>query len=187
MSSPAAPGGPNRKLLIGAGVGCGCLSLIVGIVAIVFIVSSLGRTQSQPVPQRQPGPQPVQPQPAPQGEGIEGLKVQLAMVKVQGEGENARPGAPADTFAQGEIVGAFGTFVEVRGTHEIHVVWFKIEGDKPVVAAKPHEFNAGEDMRGKNLWFRINGLVPGDFALAILKSTGQQQYQPVAIRRFRVQ
>ena len=61
----STPGDPNRKLLIGAGVGCGCLSLIVGIVAIIFIVSSLGRTQSQPVqPQPRPQqPQPVQPQP----------------------------------------------------------------------------------------------------------------------------
>ena len=196
MSTPVTPGGPNRNLLIGAGVGCGCLSLIVGIVAIIFIFSSLGRTQSQPVPQPQrqpqpvqpqPAPQPAQPQPAPQGEGIEGLKVRLALVKVQGEGDNARPGAPSDTFVPGETAGVFGDFVEVRGTHEVHVVWFKIEGEKPTLAGKPHVFNIADDMQGKSLFFRITGLVAGDFAFAMMKSTGPQQFQPIAIRRFRVQ
>lgn len=199
MSSPAALGGPNRKLLIGAGVGCGCLSLIVAIVAIILIFSSLGRTQSQPVPQPQGQPQPAppqpapqqqpapQPQPAPQGEGIEGLKLRLALVKVQGEGNNAQPGAPSDTFVPGETAAAFGTFVEVRGTHEIHIVWFKIEGDKPTLAGKPHVFNVADNMQGKNFFFRITGLVAGDFAFVMMKHTGQQQFQPVAVRRFRVQ
>jgi hypothetical protein len=199
MSSPVTPGDPNRKLLIGAGVGCGCLSLIVGIVAIIFIFSSLGRTQSQPPPQPQPQPaqpQPAQPQPAPpqpapqpapQGEGIEGVKVQLAMVKVQGEGDNARPGAPTDTFVPGETAAAFGTFVEVRGTHEIYIYWFKVEGDKLAPVAKPHVFTISDNMQGKPFFFRLGGIVAGDFIFGILKSTGPEQFQRVAIRRFRVQ
>ncbi|HLA80850.1 MAG TPA: hypothetical protein VJP78_04350, partial [Thermoleophilia bacterium] len=92
-----------------------------------------------------------------------------------------------DTYSQGEIAGAFGTFVEVRGTHEIHIFWFKVEGDKPSLVAKPYVATISDNIQGKPLFFRLSGLVAGDFIFAILKNTGPDQFQRVAIRRFRVQ
>jgi hypothetical protein len=207
MSTPAAPANPNRKLFIGAGIGCGCLTLIIAIVALVLILGALGRSQSQaPGPQPQPvqpqppqpqppqpqPPQPQPPQPQPpqqpsQSEGIDGFKVQVSMVKVLGDGDNAKPGAPTDTYSQGETVGAFGIFAEVRGTHEIHVIFLKVEGEKPTLVSKPIVWTVSEQLQGKTLWVRLGGAIPGEYVFGILKSTGPEQFQRIAIRRFRVQ
>ena len=197
MSTPVAPTNPNRKIFIGAGIGCGCLTLIIAVVALILILGALGRSQGQPPqpqpvqPQRpQPQPpqsQPPQSQPPQQGEGIDGLKVQVSMVKVQGEGNDAQPGAPTDTYSKGETVGAYGIFAEVRGTHEVHVVWLRIEGDKPTLVAQPAVWNVSEQLQGKPLFARLGGATPGEYAFGLLKATGPQQFQRILIRRFRVQ
>ncbi len=213
-STPAAPGGLNKRLLYGIGAGCGCLSLIVGVVAIVLVFGSLSRTppgppepqpqpqplpqppqpQPQPLPQPpqpQPQPQPVPPQPQPGGtlEGPDDFKIAGAQtVRVQGQPPNIAAGEPTSTFTRGETVGFQGVFAVVRGSHDALILWVRMEGERPVVVAKG-EPKVSEADQGKTFLFTVSGTQqapPGVYRVGIIKVVGQQG-QPVTIRQFQLQ
>ncbi len=209
--TPVAPGGVNKRLLLGIGAGCGCLSLIVGVVAIVLVFGALSRApsgppqaQPQPAPQTQPQPPqpqpqppvqpqpPAQPQPQPGGdlEGPDDFRVgEVHMLRITVQGSRLIPGEPATTFNRGETFGITGVLAVIRGSHDTLVVWAKLEGDRPVPWGHNRAKTTDAD-QGKQFVFAppdTRQIQPGDMAVAIIKRLGEQPGQMVAVRRFRLQ
>ncbi|MDR7421573.1 MAG: hypothetical protein QN159_03785 [Armatimonadota bacterium] len=189
MSAPPSPG-PNRTLLYGVGAGCGCLSLIIGIVAVVLVVGALSRAPSgpspQPAPQPQPGPGPIQPRPQPPEpqpggdvEGTDDLKIGGAhTLRIVGQPPNITPGEPATTFTRGEAVGFRGVVALIRGTHEIRILWVKLEGGTRVTPVAQGKFSWSEAThQGKPFLAFVHGTEqapPGDYAVGVIKVVGEQ-------------
>jgi hypothetical protein len=204
-SPPAGPGGLSKTVLYGVGAGCGCLSLIIGVVAVVLIVGAMsrapsGQPQPQPVPgptqprpplpPPQPQPQPPQPQPRPPQpqpqppqpggdlEGLDDLKVGGAhTLRMQGQPPNVTPGEPASVFTRGETIGFRGTVAVVRGTHDILILWVKLEGGNRVTPVAEGKYRWSEADQGQPFLTFVHGTdraPAGDYAVGVIKVVGQQ-------------
>ncbi len=108
-------------------------------------------------------------------------------VKVQGQPPDAQPAGETDTYAQGEVVGLAGEFVVVRGPQTFVLVWIKIRDGRPSPVVEPKEFKVSEGDAGKKFFFTLRGADAGDYAVGLVRPAGGNQYQPIVIRRFKVQ
>jgi hypothetical protein len=190
--------------MIGIGAGCGCLSLIVGVIVIflVFAAASGGRQQQGGGGQQQGGGGQQQGGGGQQqggggqqqggggqqqGAGVPGLRIPLVMVKVGGSAEQPEPGDPTDVFGANERIGGRGTFEVVQGSHDIVLVYIKQEGGRVVPVKQPQRTQINEQMQGKGFTYVISALPSGEYGFAVFKVTGQDQFQIVNGRVFRVQ
>ncbi len=194
----------NRNVLIGVGAGCGCLSLVAAVAVVLVVVYVLvpgggarggapPRSAERPGPGPGPGPQnpldrPSTPGPAPraQGGGVQGIDVELKIVKVEGN----QPVRESSGFRAGDSVGAGVRWLRIERNFQMSYVWFRQEGDqfKPIGQPKPIP-DVGPALQGRGTLFTLDtqGAPPGTYGFLLATPTGPGQWQAVKIGQFTIQ